>query len=113
VAFSSQRDGCVDGAVLSPSAFVLRFFADDHRDDRLLVVNLGGDLVRASIAEPLIAPPEGLDWDLQWSSEDPRYGGAGTPAVWPGWWIRGESAVVYSPGSMRPRPLRVLQRRTG
>ena len=35
------RLGGVDGAVLSPSAFVLRFFTPDHRDDRLLVVNLG------------------------------------------------------------------------
>jgi len=26
----------------------------------------------------LLAPPASLAWDLIWSSEDPRYGGAGT-----------------------------------
>jgi maltooligosyltrehalose trehalohydrolase len=36
----SQRPGGIDGAVLGPQAFVLRFFAEDGHD-RLLVVNLG------------------------------------------------------------------------
>ena len=31
--------------------------------------------------EPLVAPPHGSGWGLVWSSEDPRYGGHGTPAV--------------------------------
>ena len=47
-AFRSPRAHGVDGAVLSPHAFVLRFFTDHHRDDRLLIVNLGGDLTRPS-----------------------------------------------------------------
>ena len=25
--------------------------------------------------EPLLAPPEGLQWEVLWSSEDPDYGG--------------------------------------
>ena len=29
--------------------------------------------------EPLLAPPAGRAWQLLWSSEDPRYGGDGTP----------------------------------
>ena len=41
--FSLQRPGGVDGAVLGVEAFVLRYFGDGG-DDRLLVVNLGGDL---------------------------------------------------------------------
>ena len=31
--------------------------------------------------EPLLAPPEGGGWTLLWSSEDPRYGGGGTPEL--------------------------------
>jgi maltooligosyltrehalose trehalohydrolase len=91
--------------VLSASAFALRFFTPDHRDDRVLIVNLGSDLVRQSFAEPLLAPPIGCDWTVHWSSEDPRYGGGGTPETWPDecWRIAGESAVVLAPGACRPR----------
>ncbi len=58
-ALSSQRPGGVDGAVLGPDAFVLRFFAEDG-DDRLLVMNLGRDLLFDPAPEPLLAPPENL-----------------------------------------------------
>jgi len=38
-----------------------------------------------ALAEPLLAPPPGPDgqggWRLVWSSEDPRYGGHGTPVA--------------------------------
>jgi maltooligosyltrehalose trehalohydrolase len=105
-AFRAQRAGGVDGSVLSTTAFALRFFADDHADDRLVIVNLGADLRRESIAEPLLAPPEARDWCLRWSSEDPKYGGGGTPDVLPdrGWRIPAESAIVLSPCGLRPRP---------
>ena len=105
-AFAAQAPGGVDGSVLSASAFALRFSTADHRDDRLLIVNLGSDLVRASIAEPLLAPPVGCDWTLHWSSEDPRYGGAGTPDPFPDeyWRVAGESSIVLAPGACRPRP---------
>ena len=115
LAFSSQRPGGVGGAVLSASVFVLRFFTPEHRDDRLLVVNLGPDLTRGSFAEPLLAPPAGSDWTLRWSSEDPAYGGNGTPATWPDgcWSIAAESALVLSPGPKRSRhPLPLVRRRT-
>jgi maltooligosyltrehalose trehalohydrolase len=103
--FSTPRPGGVDGAVLSASAFVLRFFTPDHRDDRLLIVNLGADLDRASFAEPLLAPPADSDWVLNWSTEDPAYGGGGTPDLFPdGWWhLPAESALVLTPGPRRPR----------
>src|SRR5207247_2497054 len=95
-----QHSTCgVDGAVLSASAFVLRFFARGHRDDRLLLVNLGADLTRSSFAEPLLAPPEGTDWTVRLSTEDPRYGGGGVvPVLQDGRsTIPGETAVVLAP----------------
>ena len=112
-AFAAPRAGGVDGAVLSPSAFALRFFTPDHRDDRLLIVNLGADLRRASFAEPLLAPPHG-DWALRWSSEELAYGGGGTADPFPdGWWhVPAESALVLSPGPQRRRqPLPIVFRR--
>jgi maltooligosyltrehalose trehalohydrolase len=70
----------VDGAVLAPEAFLLRFFGAEA-GDRLLLVNLGGDLDLSPVPEPLLAPPAGGRWTLLWSSELPRYGGQGTPAI--------------------------------
>lgn len=98
-AFARQASGAVDGAVLDAAAFVLRFFAEQDRDERLLVVNLGADLAGASFAEPLIAPPAGCAWHVQWSSEHPDYGGTGTPRVVgdDGWRIPGHAAIVLKP----------------
>jgi maltooligosyltrehalose trehalohydrolase len=98
-AFRAQAPGGVDGAVLDGEAFALRFMAPDPDDERLLVVNLGRDLDRPSIAEPLIAPPEGCEWTVLWSSEHPKYGGSGTPPVTGphGWHVAGHSAVVLRP----------------
>jgi maltooligosyltrehalose trehalohydrolase len=94
--FRGQRPGALDGAVLGPQAFVLRFFSGDG-DDRLLLVNLGRDLHLQAAPEPLLAPVEGKEWAVLWSSESPRYGASGgTPAVETedGWRIPGEAAVV-------------------
>jgi maltooligosyltrehalose trehalohydrolase len=97
--FGRHTAGRVDGAVLSGEAFVVRFMADESRDERLLVVNLGCDLVAPSIAEPLVAEPDGSRWTLAWSSEDAAYGGTGTPQVVSedGWHIPGHAAVVLRP----------------
>ena len=97
--FVAQGGHGLDGAVIGPDAFLLRFFAEEG-DDRLLLVNFGRDLVKPSLAEPLAAPPEGLVWRLLWSSEAPAYGGAGTPLVeGPAQWrIPGQAAVVLAPG---------------
>jgi maltooligosyltrehalose trehalohydrolase len=106
-AFSRHGSCGVDGAVLSATAFVLRFFTPDHSEDRLLVVNLGADLRRASWAEPLMAPPSGTDWAVQWCSEDPIYRGNGIPEILPSngqWLIPAESAVVFAPGPRRNWP---------
>jgi maltooligosyltrehalose trehalohydrolase len=90
----------VDGAVLSPSAFVLRFFAPDGAEDRLLLLNLGADLRLDPAPEPLLAPPPGARrWSVLWSSDDALYGGSGTPPpeIREGWRIAGESAVLLGP----------------
>ena len=112
-AFARQERGGVDGCVLSSSAFALRFFTPDHDNDRVLIVNLGGELNRTSFAEPLLAPPEGTHWTVLWSSASPAYGGPGTPDPWPDdcWRIPGESALVLAPGPRRER-LNVRKRRT-
>ena len=96
--FSQPRRGGVDGAVLSGDAFVLRFFGDAG-NDRLLLVNLGGDVDLNPAPEPLLAPPENRAWRIQWSSEDARYGGSGTPPIESeeNWWIPGQAAVVLEP----------------
>jgi maltooligosyltrehalose trehalohydrolase len=94
--FRHPRPGGVDGAVLAAEAFVLRFFGDEG-DDRLLLVNLAADLELRQMPEPLLAPVEGCAWKLLWSSEDPRYGGLGTPPLGEGGWrIPGHAALVLT-----------------
>jgi maltooligosyltrehalose trehalohydrolase len=78
-AFRDARPDALDGAVLSDHAFALRYLQDDPLGDRLLLVNLGATLARAENPEPLLAPPDATGWRVLWSSEDPRYGGHGTP----------------------------------
>ncbi|HEX2134418.1 MAG TPA: malto-oligosyltrehalose trehalohydrolase [Microvirga sp.] len=96
--FSAQRRASLDGAVLGPEAFVLRFFGGEG-NDRLLLVNFGRDLNRASFPEPLLAPPEGRRWHVAWSSENPSYGGGGTPPIETeaGWHLPGHATVVLAP----------------
>ncbi len=95
---SSQRPGGIDGAVIGPDAFVIRYSADD-RQDRLLVVNLGRDLHWDPAPEPLLAPPERMQWDTLWSSEHPSYGGSSTPPLdtEDNWRIPAEAAIVLVP----------------
>jgi maltooligosyltrehalose trehalohydrolase len=96
--FRAQRPGGVDGAVLSTQAFVLRYFGE-HDDDRLLLVNFGVDLHLDPAPEPLLAPPEDRLWAVEWSSEDPLYGGCGTAPLdsSDNWRIPGQAAVVMRP----------------
>jgi maltooligosyltrehalose trehalohydrolase len=100
-AFQPRDERRVDGAVLGPDAFVIRFFegtADGTRD-RLLVVNFGRDLHLDQAPEPLLGAPENHRWAIHWSSESRDFGGLGTPAVetLDGWRIMGEAAVVLAP----------------
>jgi maltooligosyltrehalose trehalohydrolase len=98
--FRAQGSGGVDGAVLGPEALVLRFFGVGLKpDDRLLCLNLGRDLVFPAVAEPLLAPLEGMRWSPLWSSEAIRYGGTGTPELDPtdDWVLPGHAALVFGP----------------
>jgi maltooligosyltrehalose trehalohydrolase len=96
--FHAQRPGGIDGAVIGPQAFAMRFFGKMD-DDRLLLLNLGRDLLLEPISEPLLAPPENSFWEMVWSSEDPEYGGSGTVPFEPldNWRIPGQAAVVLRP----------------
>lgn len=105
--FRAQRPGGVDGAVLGSEAFVLRYFdADGDSDDRLVMVNFGTTLQLEVVPEPLLAPPLGKRWGVQWSSESPEYGGFGTPPPETDthWWIVGHATVVLQPVSPSERP---------
>jgi maltooligosyltrehalose trehalohydrolase len=85
----------IDGAVLTDTAFVLRWF-DPSANDRLLIVNLGTESHVNPASEPLLAPALRRRWQLQWSSEDPRYGGRGVfdPETDGRWRIPAESTVL-------------------
>jgi maltooligosyltrehalose trehalohydrolase len=99
------EDGVVvDGAALSDDALVLRYFGVERSgtEDRMLLVNLGVDVEPTSLAEPLIAPPQGTEWRIAWSSDDPRYGGTGVRGPRPGHdiFLPGRAAVLLAPGPM-------------
>jgi len=96
--FSHPRPRGIDGSVLCHDVFVLRYFGANG-DDRLLLINLGRQTHLNPSPEPLLAPPAGKAWETLWSSEDPRYGGQGTPALETenNWHIPGEAAVVMYP----------------
>ncbi|HEX3861077.1 MAG TPA: malto-oligosyltrehalose trehalohydrolase [Stellaceae bacterium] len=91
------RANRIDGAVLSDDAWLLRYFADDG-SDRLLIFNIGRDLLLDPPSEPLLAPVAGGGWHLRWSSEAPRYGGTGIPEpIIDGVWrIAGHAAVLLT-----------------
>ena len=87
--------GAVDGAVLGPASFVLRYFASEN-NDRLLIVNLGKRQGLEPAPEPLLAPSLGFEWEMLWTSESPRYGGPGavTMATQEEWLLPAEAAVA-------------------
>ncbi|QDU20516.1 Malto-oligosyltrehalose trehalohydrolase [Urbifossiella limnaea] len=100
----------VDGAVLGPRAFVVRYFA--AAGDRLLLVNFGTDQFLDRAPEPLLAPPVGHSWRVVWSSDDPAYGGTGTahPEVRDGWRLPGEAALVMAPDPLPPADLKAVRK---
>jgi maltooligosyltrehalose trehalohydrolase len=91
----SKRRPELDGAVLSHDAFLMRIFDADMKD-RLLIVNLGHDLHLIPCPEPLLAEPDGHFWSVLWSSENPKYGGHGTPPLEKDkhWFLPGRAAVL-------------------
>jgi maltooligosyltrehalose trehalohydrolase len=93
--FRAQRSDWIHGSVLGPEAFVLRFFGNEY-GDRLLLINLGRAVLFRPAPEPLLAPNEGAEWDVLWTSDDPPYRGSGRPPVQKAetWNIPGHCAVV-------------------
>lgn len=94
--FKNAGSGKLDGAVLGAEGFLLRFFGAGQ--DRLLIVNLGGDLNLQVVPEPLLAPPAEGEWKMIWSSENPKYGGQGAPdfGAEETWLIPAQAAVVFA-----------------
>lgn len=97
----------LDGSVLNASAFLLRYFAGEPQNERLLFVNLGPDLPMTSVGEPLLAPPVGCQWSLDWSSEDIVYGGSGKRPIdlQTRWTLGADCAVLFAPVVMQRRTL--------
>lgn len=96
---SGQEFSHVDGAVISSTIFLIRFFSSTVNSDRLLIVNLGRDFPLSPAPEPLLAPHENHDWALYWSSEYPQYGGHGAceMSTRGDWLIPGLSAALLKP----------------
>jgi len=96
--FRQQGSVGIDGAVLGPASFVLRYFCEE-KDDRLLIVNFGERQILKPAAEPLLAPPSGFRWETLWTSDSRRYGGGGliTLATEEQWLFPPESAVALRP----------------
>jgi maltooligosyltrehalose trehalohydrolase len=103
----------LDGAVLGPHAFVLRYFAGEPDRDHLLVVNLGAGVDQPSYAEPLIAPvsPQHT-WRVVWSSDDPAFGGVGMVELRPEqcWKIPPDVAMLLAPAPLDERASGVRRR---
>ncbi|MDO8944195.1 MAG: DUF3459 domain-containing protein, partial [Desulfobacterales bacterium] len=94
--FSQAAERRIDGAVIGDAALLLRYLTPDPAGHRLLLLNLGRDLAFGVVAEPLLAPPDGHRWVVQWSSEHPDYDGVGRRQVEPDayWILPGDCSLV-------------------
>lgn len=92
--FRQQHRRGLDGAVLGPEAFLLRYFLDDD-GDRILLVNLGRELRLSTIPQPLLGCVDDQAWQVLVSTENPAYGGSGVGPLETdqGWQIPAESAL--------------------
>jgi maltooligosyltrehalose trehalohydrolase len=89
----------IDGAVVGERAFVLRWTdrraeGDTAKQDRLLLVNLGGDELLPTVAEPLLSPFPDTRWRTIWSSDDPAFGGPGRREIDQTWRLPAQCALV-------------------
>jgi maltooligosyltrehalose trehalohydrolase len=101
-AIAAASRGRVDGAVIAPEVFAIRY--DGGGDDRLLIVNLGKDVSLSPMPEPLLAPPAGRGWTMRWSSEAASYGGPGRAPIdtESEWLIPAQAAVLLAPVARDP-----------
>lgn len=84
----------IDGAVLSHSCFLLRYFGGE-KGDRLLIFNFGTDLYLLPAPQPLLVAGDNKKWKILFSTEAPKYGGEGIPPIHiPYWKILSHSAIV-------------------
>ncbi len=72
-----NADCAIDGSTFGVNGLLLRLTTTAPENHQLLVLNLGPDEFVESLPDPLLAPPEGFEWAIHWSSEDIRYGGNG------------------------------------
>ena len=102
--FRQQESAGIDGAVLGPTSFVLRYLSQGD-DDRLLLVNLGERQVLNPASEPLLAPPGGFRWETLWTSDSLDYGGEGiaVTAAPDEWILPAESAAALRPISVQSK----------
>jgi maltooligosyltrehalose trehalohydrolase len=73
----------------------------------LIILNMDGEEHLSIVPEPLLAPPGGMEWEMLFCSDHPRYGGTGCVfpetrmELWrlPGenWRLPGRSAMVLKP----------------
>jgi maltooligosyltrehalose trehalohydrolase len=92
----------VDGAVIASKAFALRYLRRDAPPspaDRLVVVNMGAEVLLTALSEPLLAPPPASRWTVRWSSNAAAVGGDGgiDPFLADGWRLPATSALVLAP----------------
>ncbi len=94
--FKQQRIDRLDTAVLTDNCLAVRFFGDDGHD-RLLLMNLGGELRLEPLLHPLLPPPSETKWELLCSSDAQRYGGSGAaPTIAEEeWFVPGETSAVW------------------
>ena len=98
----ADEDFVVDGAVIASKAFVLRYARRDappSDDDRLVVVNMGAEVLLSALSEPLLAAPPSSRWTVLFSSNAPDVGGDGSidPFTPDGWRLPATSALVLAP----------------
>jgi maltooligosyltrehalose trehalohydrolase len=66
------------GEALSEKSLVLRFTGRRADEERVVLLNLGDEVVLEPCPYPLLAPGTGRSWTLMLSSEESRFGGGGT-----------------------------------
>ena len=85
----------IESSAPASSIVLIRYIAGP--DHRLLIVNTADDHL-SPMNDPLFAPLPGSRWVVEWSSEQPTYGGCGVPPFLEAgrWLIRGGSATLLA-----------------
>lgn len=94
-----QAARSVHGATRGPHVLLLRFCGTTPAADRLLVINLSHDVNLAPLPQPLVAPPDGHEWQMLFCSEALEFGGSGAARCEPPTHVvaTGHAATVFAP----------------